>query len=132
MKERIKEFMMKKSLTAADFADKIGVQRSNISHILSGRNYPSAQFMEKIMKAFPDLSAEWLITGNGSMLKAQVANALPDDVLTTAGKPEGTAGLPLFSGMAEKGIIPGNGSRKPEKIVVFYTDKTFGFYYPES
>jgi transcriptional regulator with XRE-family HTH domain len=70
MKDRLKEFMVQKSLNAADLADKIGVQRSNISHILNGRNLPGSQFIEKLLNVFPDLNADWLITGHGEMLKS--------------------------------------------------------------
>ncbi len=69
MRNRLKEYMLSKSLNAAEFADRIGVQRSNISHILNGRNNPGAQFLEKLLVAFPDLNADWLITGRGEMLK---------------------------------------------------------------
>ncbi len=68
MKDRLKEFMDYKKLTAADLADTIGVQRSNVSHILNGRNNPGAQFLEKLLMAYPDLDANWLLTGRGAML----------------------------------------------------------------
>lgn len=68
MKDRLKEFMDYKKLTAADLADTIGVQRSNVSHILNGRNNPGAQFLEKLLMAYPDLEANWLLTGRGVMI----------------------------------------------------------------
>jgi len=61
------------NLTSSQFADEIGVQRSNISHILSGRNNPSLEFVTKIIKRFPDLNLEWLIFGKGSMYKERKA-----------------------------------------------------------
>lgn len=45
----------------------IGVQRSSISHILSGRNRPSLDFVQKILKVFPDIRSEWLVMGKGPM-----------------------------------------------------------------
>ena len=57
--------MDKKRLTAAELADTIGVQRSNVSHIINGRNKPSSSFIDKLLQHFPDLDARWLITGNG-------------------------------------------------------------------
>ena len=55
-------------LTPAEFAEEIGVQRSSISHIISGRNKPSLDFITKIKTAFPKFEWDWLITGEGEML----------------------------------------------------------------
>ena len=55
-------------LSPAEFAEEIGVQRSSISHIISGRNKPSLDFITKIKTAFPDFEWNWLITGEGEML----------------------------------------------------------------
>nr|WP_297307217.1 helix-turn-helix transcriptional regulator [uncultured Flavobacterium sp.] len=55
----------KYSLNAASFADKIGVQRSSLSHILSGRNKPSLDFILKIYENFPGISLTWLTLGEG-------------------------------------------------------------------
>lgn len=56
-------------LSSASFADQVGVQRSSISHILSGRNKPSLDFILKTLNAFPTLSSEWLLHGKGEMDK---------------------------------------------------------------
>lgn len=69
MEERIRLIIKAKNITAASFADRIGVQRSAISHVLSGRNNPSLDFIQRILKAFPDINAEWLIGGKGEMRK---------------------------------------------------------------
>jgi transcriptional regulator with XRE-family HTH domain len=71
MKERIIQFLSDNNLTSTKFADIVGVQRSSISHILSGRNKPSFDFIEKMLIAYPDLNAQWLITGKGDMLTNQ-------------------------------------------------------------
>ncbi len=68
MKDRIKEFMVYKSLSAGELADTLEVQRSNISHVLNGRNKPGANFIEKLLLNFPDIDARWLMTGIGEML----------------------------------------------------------------
>ena len=52
----------------SEFADEIGVQRSNISHVLSGRNKPSLDFLMKIKDRFPEIQWEWLIEGKGAMI----------------------------------------------------------------
>jgi transcriptional regulator with XRE-family HTH domain len=69
MKERVLKLIIHLGYTATKFADEIGVQRSGISHILSGRNQPSYDFIVKILNKYNDLDAEWLILGKGEMLK---------------------------------------------------------------
>ncbi|MEI7594186.1 MAG: helix-turn-helix transcriptional regulator [Bacteroidota bacterium] len=69
MESRIRLILKVKNITAAVFADKIGVQRSAVSHILSGRNNPSLDFMQRILKTYPDISSDWLINGKGEMNK---------------------------------------------------------------
>lgn len=68
--KRIQDIMQLKGLNAAKFADAVEVQRSGISHILAGRNKPSLDLIQKILKAFDDVDADWLITGKGSLLKS--------------------------------------------------------------
>lgn len=63
VKNRIIEIMEKSGLTPSEFADKIEVQRSAISHITSGRNKPSLEFLIKIKSAFPEIDTDWLIFG---------------------------------------------------------------------
>src|SRR5271166_1478026 len=69
MKDRIIKFLAHENLSATKFADEIGVQRSSVSHILSGRNNPSYEFIFKILSRYKYLSAEWLIMGSGQMIK---------------------------------------------------------------
>lgn len=61
--DRIKMVMKMNQLNAASFADKIGVQRSSVSHVLTGRNKPSLDFIEKMLNQFPKVNASWLISG---------------------------------------------------------------------
>lgn len=68
MKDRIVKFMEKRGLTPTEFADGIGIQRSNLSHVLSGRNNPGFSFIQKILSAYPEINSRWLITGEGEML----------------------------------------------------------------
>ncbi len=69
IKDRLIKIISSEGLTSSAFADAIGVQRSSISHILSGRNKPSLDFLEKIMTSFPKYNAEWLIMGQGEVYK---------------------------------------------------------------
>ena len=71
MKERIQKYMDFKNINAGELSVKLEVQRSNISHILNGRNKPSAAFIEKMLNVFPDLNARWLLTGEGNMTNTE-------------------------------------------------------------
>jgi len=72
-KDRLKEILDKEDLSASKFAEKIGIQRSSVSHILSGRNKPSLDFVIKVNNAFDDVSLDWLIKGNNA-IKTGVKN----------------------------------------------------------
>lgn len=74
MIKRIKSLISVKNLSSSQFADLIGVQRSNISHILSGRNKPSLDFILKISEHFPSVSVEWLLKGKGEMFNLEEKN----------------------------------------------------------
>ena len=67
MKDRIVQFLVSEKISPAEFADKIGVQRSSMSHILNGRNYPSAAFIQKMLQVYPSLNSRWLMIGEGEM-----------------------------------------------------------------
>ena len=60
---RIQEVMKNNELTSSLFAERLGVQRSGISHILSGRNKPSLEFLSKIHFSFESVSIQWLLFG---------------------------------------------------------------------
>ena len=63
IKDRIQEIFNKSGLSASDFSKKLNIQRSRLSHILSGRNNPSLEIIVKINKSFPKYSLDWLING---------------------------------------------------------------------
>lgn len=65
--ERVLILMKEFELTASEFADKIDVQRSSMSHLVSGRNKPSLDFIQKILNNFSDINPTWLIMGTGPM-----------------------------------------------------------------
>ena len=106
MRERLKEFMDRKKVTAADLADRIGVQRSNVSHILNGRNYPGAQFLEKLLLAFPDLDANWLLTGRSRVVAGEVQGG------SSHAEMKGLFASERGAGQEEAGLFsPGSGVR---------------------
>ena len=68
LNSRVQKIINYSELSSSEFADEIGVQRSNISHVLSGRNKPSLDFLMKIKDRFPEIQWEWLIEGKGAMV----------------------------------------------------------------
>jgi len=69
MKDRILKFLSDENKTSAQFAEEIGVQPSGVSHILSGRNNPSLDFVMKMLQRYSNLSTEWLMFGKEPMYK---------------------------------------------------------------
>ena len=69
MNSRLQQFLELENLTPARLADMLGVQRSGLSHILSGRNKPGYDFINKLLLKFPAINAEWLLTGKGKPYK---------------------------------------------------------------
>ena len=112
-----------KSISAGELSSLLGVQRSNISHILNGRNKPGASFMEKLLLAFPDLNARWLFTGEGEMIEKPDENVkepeiTAQNIISTPQNMPSTDKLPDKKVMESKEITI-------EKIVLFYSDGTF-------
>ena len=108
---RLKEVMEYYQFSASTFADTVGVQRSSISHILSGRNKPSLDFVLKVTTALQEVDIQWLLKGTGVFPKK--SNSKEKEASTT---------LPLFNSEA-----PVHGKRI-QRIVVFYEDGTFEEY----
>lgn len=76
-KERIEEIMRKEEMSAAVFANEIGIQGSTLSHILNGRNNPSLDVLKKILNRFRIVSSDWLILGIGSMYRSEKKSQVP-------------------------------------------------------
>ncbi|QZT37751.1 helix-turn-helix domain-containing protein [Halosquirtibacter xylanolyticus] len=120
MKERIQEILEQYGLSISEFAERLGVQKSSISHLVSGRNMPSFAFCQKLIYSFPEINIKWFISGEGDMggieLK-QEEEALPFD---------------LFGSLE---VVENNPKTKTkrqrvERIIVFYDDNTFKEYTP--
>ena len=109
---RLKKIMEHHQLTASLFADKIGVQRSSISHILSGRNKPSLDFILKVTNIFSDVDIYWLLNGKGSFPK----------------KSADVHSYPTTNSFLDSKDYSSNSIKKMDRIVVFYTDGTFDEY----
>ena len=77
MINRIELILKTQNLTPTQFADAIGIQRSSMSHILARRNNPSLDFVMKVLNRFPEINAEWLLTGKNQMLSLGTAHPTP-------------------------------------------------------
>lgn len=86
--DRIKLLLSSLNLTAAEFADEIGIQRSSISHLLSGRNKPSLPFLEKCLDHYPEISPYFLIQGKGQVfLHENTPTSTEDNIVENSNKP---------------------------------------------
>ena len=150
MKDRIIKFIEAEKLTAAEFADNIGVQRSSVSHVLNGRNNPSFAFIQKIIEHYPNLNLRWLMTGEGniyendSVVTSKSIKQQPklfstdsnpsmqkDSVITESDKnvdtiPENERSK-VDTGTIGKQELP---QRKVVKVLIFYDDQTFEDFRP--
>lgn len=118
--ERIQLIIKTNNHTASSFADLVGVQRSSISHIMSGRNKPSLDFLEKTLKAFPKVDADWLITG------IQKKQKMADETTEQSSKRDTALKTEEREEKLEKAVS----KKSIEKIIVFYTDGTYEITLP--
>lgn len=116
------------NITASSFADTIGVQRSNVSHVLGGRNKPSLDFLEKTLNSFPRVNASWLITGK------MPANGIENNETSLDSNKTIEAQKNEVNTLKTIDLETPNAnetSSEIEKILVFYKDKTFKEYFPK-
>lgn len=153
MNNRIKEILEYYKLSASRFAETLNTQPSSISHILSGRNKPSVDLLEKIALNFNDINMTWLVTGNGDMLNKEIIPYYEDE-LTAPPLPKKVSSKieekteDLFSQVTQQ-IVQNTTNEKIERninentsisdikitkeidqIVIFYKDGSFKNYNP--
>ncbi|HOU95651.1 MAG TPA: helix-turn-helix transcriptional regulator [Bacteroidales bacterium] len=147
MKERILEFLKEENKTAFQFAVEIGVQPSSVSHILSGRNNPSLDFVIKMLSRYNNLSPEWLLFGKGEMYKEKITNDLSHgnnsynserDVINEKNNLNVRSESKEYATNESKKIdysnrdISNKKINKPaHRIIIFYDDNTFDEYFSE-
>lgn len=114
--------------SGSSFAEKIGVQRSSISHILSGRNKPSLEFVLKVLSSYPEVELYWLLNGKGNFPAEKNSAEIKSEIPT---RPESQN---LFSEVEEKtqetnstsiSRIEQNSKKEIDRIVIFYKDGSF-------
>lgn len=104
---RLKKVMEYYNESAASFSEKIGVQRSSISHILSGRNKPSLEFIMKVLSSYDEVDLYWLLNGKGSFPKITKAEVKSSE------------------SNSNNIISEASHSNEIERIVIFYKDGSF-------
>lgn len=148
MNKRLQQFLTVENITQSQFAERIGVAKASVSHILAGRNRPGFDFIESMANCYPNLNLEWLITGKGKMFKGQESQppvqeiSQPSDNAKSPARMEAGGQLfdshepNLFSESTEEAdtkpqtasVSPS--APKPEqprikKILIFYDNGTF-------
>ena len=83
MIDRINLIMQAKNITPSQFADEINIQRSGMSHIMSGRNKPSLDFIMRVLKRYPEIDTDWLLFGKGEMYSTPLQASIVPEVLGT-------------------------------------------------
>jgi len=114
LSERIKIIIDLKELQPSKFADEIGVQRPNMSHIIAGRNKPGLDFLQKIVMRYPEVNLNWLLSGLGEPVLNWNASKAEQEL------EEDTESSTVLDKEKNKNV-----KKEIEKILVFYTDKTF-------
>ena len=118
--ERLKTVMTFYSLSATALAESIGIQRSSISHLLSGRNKPSLDFVLKVLKEYPEVELYWLLNGKGLFPKSEKTEIKSPPIPKVEN-----------SNFNISEVIPTNNNNEEiDKIVVFYKNGTFKSYTP--
>ena len=129
---RIEKIRNNHQLTADSFATKIGVQRSAMSHILSGRNKPSLDFLIKIYDNFDDVNLEWLILGESSHQPQKIQNKSNS---TNHQLTEDLNKIVSFATISDKKTITPNLSQEieaPKEIIYIYPDGKFQRFTPNT
>ena len=124
MKERVKEFLSSKGLNARQLAELIDVQPSSISHLLTGRNKPSVELLQKLLEKFPDLDIFYLLTGN----KKVVSNVPGND---SDAQSDYSINIPDEEDVEETGFKdPASRQKAAARVIIFHSDGTFDEFLP--
>lgn len=147
MREKLEIIRTNEQMNASELAKKLGVEASAISHIRSGRNKPSFDFVVKILAAFPHINPDWLLLDKGSYRRENlpptepVSGEVSLDSATLFDAP--SAGSDQSENIAsmepqtidrnitnEFSHIGNNPGKIVERVIVLYSDKSFDSYYP--
>ena len=127
--KRLKKVLDYYGLSASAFAEKIGVQRSSISHLLSGRNKPSLDFILKVLHNFEEVELYWLLNGKGTFPKKKEKTEFKEYAPTLFSDLNDEEKNPVVKS-EDAPIYQTNlaSDKKIERIIIFYTDGSFDAY----
>ena len=150
MRDKLLLLMKNEGLTSSRLAELLGIQPSSISHILGGRNKPSFDFVQKILRRFPNINPDWLLIDKGEMYRNASSTTAEEDAVTRTDEfattaqpsdvPQSTTSTPgVFSDMSASQPAPpiGNFATQPQlpisrgrvkRVIVLYDDHTFESY----
>jgi len=123
--DRVKQLLNHYGLTAAEFAERLNIQKSSISHLLSGRNKPSFSFISKLAKNFPEINLHWFITGEGDISNQPVQNIKYANLSDNQKEPEP---LPDSINSTQKKMTDNQKSsvnHQVENIIMVFNNDTF-------
>ncbi len=158
MKQRLQTLLTTEKIASSKFADAVGVNRSSISHLISGRNNPSLDFLQKVLVKFPHINPDWLLLGQGTMYRNSangkehvVANPVlfeekaapieepvksenkPIKPENTVLAPEPVEKAPITAPKVQKAVLNSpipSSTKELDRIIFFYKDGSFDTYQP--
>lgn len=132
--KRLQKIIEYYELTATSFADLISFNRSTISHLLSGRNKPSLEFVIKVLEAFPEVELYWLLKGKGTFPTTQNVPINNETLFTQSDNDYTPQPKKQFQQIETKednsNFIENFQENEIEQIVIFFKDNTFKVYKP--
>ncbi|OIO99877.1 MAG: hypothetical protein AUJ98_09755 [Bacteroidetes bacterium CG2_30_33_31] len=133
MLNRIKKLIEDSDLSNGDFAAKIDIQASSLSHVLSGRNKPSLDFVMKVLNAFPEVDADWLLFGKNAETQKIVSPVVSNESSMTKEEEQvnyGAVEKVKPDIQAVKSSLGLTNKSNIERIVFFFSDGSFKEYLP--
>ena len=131
LKQRIQDVINRKQFTSSKLADILGVQRSSVSHILSGRNNPSLDFVVRMVTKIEGLNINWLLFGDGEMFSQETRQDVSMQTLFDSVEKQKSLDDKSSASVRDANSESIN-KKQIAKILVFYTDSTFDEFKPNA
>lgn len=132
---RLKQLLDEKKLSATEFSEQVGIQRSSLSHLFSGRNKPSIDLLLKVKKQFPETDLEWLITGisfKAKEIKPKISSIISDETgktsVTNVNNDPYSPDNQINKSTIDSAAASTKENNEIERIIIFYNDGHFKEY----
>ena len=123
--KRLQKILDFYGVNATLFSEKIAFNRSTISHLLSGRNKPSLDFVMKVLQSYPEVDLYWLLYGKGSF--PTPLNKVNTQIKVTS-KQNSLPGVEAENSIFKNMVLKKSNSSAIERIILCYKDGTFKQY----